>query len=60
MRSIQPQTQHNEARCHCGQLVAKLHRDGVELKCKRCNRIVSIPYSRGGHAEVTIQPCPAN
>lgn len=33
-----------EARCHCGQLVAKLRRDGVELKCKRCKRIVLIPF----------------
>ena len=60
MKSIQPQTQYKEARCHCGQLVAKLHRDGVELKCKRCKRIVSIPYSRVEQAEVIIQPCPAN
>lgn len=37
---------HSEARCECGQLIAKLRRDGVELKCKRCKRIVVIPYSR--------------
>lgn len=34
-----------ESRCECGQLVAKLRPDGVELKCKRCKRIVLIPYS---------------
>jgi phage FluMu protein Com len=34
-----------EARCECGQLIAKLRHDGVELKCKRCKRIVVIPYS---------------
>ena len=36
----------SEARCECGQLVAKLRRNGVELKCKRCKRIVVIPYAR--------------
>jgi phage FluMu protein Com len=35
----------SEARCECGQLVAKLRPDGVELKCKRCKRIVLIPFS---------------
>lgn len=34
----------HEARCECGQLVAKLRGDGVELKCKRCKRIVVIPF----------------
>ena len=38
----------SEARCECGQLIAKLRRDGVELKCKRCKRILVIPYSRMG------------
>lgn len=34
----------HEARCECGQLIAKLRADGVELKCKRCKRIVLIPF----------------
>lgn len=34
-----------EARCHCGQLMAILRKDGVELKCKRCKRITLIPFS---------------
>ncbi|RMH09124.1 MAG: hypothetical protein D6704_01870 [Nitrospirae bacterium] len=33
-----------EIRCHCGQLVARLTPSGVELKCKRCKRLVLIPY----------------
>jgi len=37
-----------DARCECGQLMAKLRTDGVELKCKRCKRIVVIPYSIAG------------
>lgn len=35
-----------ETRCECGQLMAKLRPEGVELKCKRCKRLVVIPYSR--------------
>ena len=47
--SAQPgATDRAEARCECGQLIAKLRSDGVELKCKRCKRIVVIPYSMAG------------
>jgi phage FluMu protein Com len=35
----------SEARCDCGHLVAKLLTSGVELKCKRCKRLVVIPYT---------------
>lgn len=34
-----------EARCECGQLIAKLRGNGIELKCKRCKRIVLIPFA---------------
>lgn len=34
-----------ETRCECGQLMAKVRRQGLELKCKRCKRIVVIPFS---------------
>jgi hypothetical protein len=34
-----------DARCECGHLVAKLRPDGVELKCKRCKRLILIPYA---------------
>ncbi len=34
-----------ETRCECGQLIAKLGEGGIELKCKRCKRIVLIPFS---------------
>ena len=35
----------SEARCECGQLIAKVRGQGLELKCKRCKRIVVIPLS---------------
>ena len=34
-----------ETRCECGQLIAKVRGQGLELKCKRCKRIVVIPVS---------------
>jgi hypothetical protein len=34
-----------ETRCECGQLIAKVRGQGLELKCKRCKRIVIIPFS---------------
>ena len=36
----------SEARCECGQLIAKLRETGLELKCKRCKRIILLPFSR--------------
>ena len=34
----------HEFRCLCGNLLARLRSDGVELKCRRCKRIVVIPW----------------
>jgi len=34
-----------ETRCECGQLIAKMRGEGLELKCKRCKRIIVIPFS---------------
>jgi hypothetical protein len=39
-----------EARCACGSLLARLTAGGVELKCRRCKRIVLVPWSRGRRA----------
>lgn len=38
-------SQGNETRCECGQLIAKVREQGLELKCKRCKRIVVIPFT---------------
>jgi len=40
--------QDSETRCECGQLIAKVAEGGLELKCKRCKRIVVIPFSAIG------------
>lgn len=43
---LQPANEHSsETRCECGQLIAKVIGGGLELKCKRCKRIVVIPFS---------------
>jgi phage FluMu protein Com len=34
-----------ERRCICGSLLARLSESGVELKCRRCKRVVTIPWS---------------
>ncbi|MCS6927161.1 MAG: hypothetical protein NZ578_14815 [Candidatus Binatia bacterium] len=33
-----------ESRCRCGSLLARLRPQGVELKCRRCKRVVVIPW----------------
>lgn len=35
----------SETRCECGQLIAKVRGRTLELKCKRCKRIVIIPFN---------------
>jgi len=34
----------HERRCPCGSLLARLRAAGVELKCRRCKRVVVIPW----------------
>lgn len=33
-----------DIRCLCGQLLARWHSNGVEIKCKRCRRVVYISF----------------
>lgn len=40
-----PPCHESETRCECGQLIAKVRGQGLELKCKRCKRIVVIPFT---------------
>jgi hypothetical protein len=32
-------------RCHCGSLLARLVPGGVELKCRRCKRTITVPLT---------------
>jgi phage FluMu protein Com len=49
-----------EARCHCGQLVAKVSDNGIELKCKRCKRLILLPFSSLKSGQTTINICENN
>ena len=31
-----------ELRCHCGSLMARVTARGIELKCRRCKRVVVV------------------
>lgn len=33
-----------EIRCACGSLLVRLVSGGVELKCRRCKRLVVLPF----------------
>jgi len=35
---------HDDVRCRCGQLVARWAEQGIEIKCKRCRRLVTIAF----------------
>ncbi|AKU90964.1 hypothetical protein [Vulgatibacter incomptus] len=37
-----------EVRCLCGNLLARLVPGGVELKCRRCKRSITLPLQSGG------------
>ncbi len=32
----------DEVRCHCGSLMARVTEHGIELKCRRCKRVVLV------------------
>ena len=42
-RSRRPERAQRECRCECGSLLARLSANGIELKCRRCKRVVSLP-----------------
>ncbi len=46
---VEEETEYNcdrgDLRCGCGSLLARLNPKGIELKCRRCKRIIVIPLS---------------
>lgn len=42
----EPCCQGDELRCGCGSLLARLVGPAVELKCRRCKRVWTIPVER--------------
>lgn len=46
-----------EVRCHCGSLVARVIGSGIELKCRRCKRVlVVMELQRGKWTAVSLRP----
>lgn len=35
----------SDIRCRCGQLVARWYKSGIQIKCKRCRRLVNISFA---------------
>ncbi|CAI4030890.1 hypothetical protein DNFV4_01322 [Nitrospira tepida] len=42
-----------DIRCNCGQLVARWVNGSIEVKCKRCRRLVRIAVPRGRASPAT-------
>jgi phage FluMu protein Com len=38
----------DQLRCGCGSLLARLVEGGVELKCRRCKRVIVVPLTEEG------------
>ena len=45
IQNVERLSPRDQYRCACGNLLAKLVPRGIELKCRRCKRIVLIPFS---------------
>ncbi len=43
-RTTPPDADAQESRCRCGNLLARLRPEGVELKCRRCKRVIVISW----------------
>jgi phage FluMu protein Com len=44
-REKQPGKGARPFRCTCGSLLARLVRDGLELKCRKCKRQIVVPLT---------------
>lgn len=56
MDATSPKTDERELRCSCGNLMARVTDAGVELKCRRCKRLVVVPVRPDGEwVEVTLR-----
>lgn len=40
-----------DTRCGCGNLLARITPRGVEVKCRRCKRVVLLPVTPAGDTE---------
>ncbi len=52
----EPGRDSKDCRCACGSLVARMVREGVELKCRRCKRTLIVPLASPAGAPPTPNP----
>ena len=48
----------NDCRCLCGSLIARRVDGGVELKCRRCKRVVLVPWEEDEAGSDATAPSP--
>ena len=46
-----------DLRCNCGSLMARVSADGIELKCRRCKRVVVVAIDQARDGWVTVPRC---
>ena len=51
-----PKAAAHDCRCGCGSLLARLRPDGVELKCRRCKRVVMLSVRRSSRRARWARP----
>lgn len=56
--SSEPRAADGEIRCGCGSLLARVLPDGVELKCRRCARLIFVGVDEAGQFYVSSAPDP--
>ena len=44
-----------DVRCHCGSLMARVTGQGIELKCRRCKRVVTVPVAASQRGWVMVE-----
>jgi hypothetical protein len=44
----------HDLRCICRNLVARRRGNGIELKCRRCRRLLLLEFVEGGRVEVSV------
>jgi hypothetical protein len=44
-----------DCRCSCGRLLARLTRDGLEVKCRRCRRVLLIAWADISDADGSLR-----
>ena len=51
-----PTGRRGDLRCCCGSLVARWVAGGLELKCRRCKRLVFVPFDGNGRTAPPERP----